>query len=77
VNVGDLPSSEHAEAFLAKPSPSGAATLAVDWAVRGLIIALGMHLFRRQTRTIYGRALAGSAAIEVFVLAYTATRRGV
>ncbi len=77
MTIGDLPSSEHAEAFLEKPSPSGAATLAVDWAVRGLIIALGMHVFRKQARTLTGRALAGSAAIEVFVLAYTATRRGV
>lgn len=66
--VGDLPSSEHAKEFFAHPSPSGALTLGFDLVGRALIIYAGMKLFGNGSRSTLRSALAGSAAIELFVV---------
>lgn len=69
--VGDLPSSDHAKAFISHPTPGGAALLGVDMLVRGLIIAAGIRSFTRPGASARQQGLAGAAAIEMFVLGYT------
>jgi hypothetical protein len=73
--VGDLPSSRHAEAFLNDPSASGAALVALDVIIRGALIAAGIRAFSHRGSSARRQGLAGSAAIELFVLGYTLLNR--
>jgi hypothetical protein len=75
MSVGDLPSSTHAQAFIAKPSASTAATLGIDMVVRGLLIAAGIRAFSHRGATAKQQGFAGAAAIELFVLGYTLLTR--
>lgn len=74
--VGDLPSSDHAKALLASPTASNALAVGGDWVARALLIAAGMSIFAPGSGSTIKRALAGSAAIELFVLVYTARKGG-
>lgn len=76
MTVGDLPSSEHAKAWLADPSAVNTLQLGADLVLRAAIVAAGMSLFSSRSSSTARRALAGSAAIEIFVIAYTASKRG-
>ena len=69
--IGDLPSAEHAAEFLAAPNATSSGRLLVDVIGRAFLIAVGMELFGRRARSNFGRALAGSAMIELFVLGFT------
>jgi hypothetical protein len=74
-NVGDLPSSVHAQAFIKDPSASGAALLAFDMVLRGALIAAGIRAFSKRGSSAARQGLAGSAGIELFVLGYTLLSR--
>lgn len=74
--IGDLPSGEHARAWLADPSAANTLQLGGDLVLRAALVALGMSLFSSRSSSTFRRALAGSTAIEIFVIAYTASKRG-
>ena len=71
--VGDLPSSDHAQAFLRRPSAATGAAVVGDFVGRAVIVGAGLALFnrRRFDASLVRDALAGSAMIEVFVLGFT------
>lgn len=69
--VGDLPSSIHAQQFLAAPSAGGAAWLGFDTVMRGLIIAAGIRAFSHPGARARTQGLAGAFGLELFVLGWT------
>jgi hypothetical protein len=75
MNVGDLPSSTHAQAFIKDPGVSTAALVGFDMILRGVLIAAGIRAFSRPGSSAARQGLAGSAAIELFVLGYTLLSR--
>jgi len=75
MNVGDLPSSTHAQAFLKQPSASGAALIGFDVILRGMLIAAGIRALSRPGASATQQGLAGSVGIELFVLGYTLLSR--
>lgn len=72
--VGDLPSGEHAAALIRAPSAAAAVDVAGDFLGRAALIGAGLYVAGGRRRHLIRDALAASAAIEIFVLAYTARK---
>lgn len=71
MNVGDLPSGTHAQAFIKQPGVSTAALVGFDMILRGALIEAGIRAFSKPGASAARQGLAGSAAIELFVLGFT------
>lgn len=69
-----LPSGAAAEAFLEGPTPTTAGAVAASVLARSAIVGAGLFLVGERQHLIRN-AIAGSLAIETFVLGYLAFKR--
>ena len=71
--VGDLPSGEHAAELIRAPSSAAVVNVAGDFLGRAALVGVGLYLAGGKRPHLVRDALFASAAIEVFVLGFTAS----